>query len=273
MAVSATATPLRAAFRLFPVRVERTRRLTPHMVRVTFAGPSLDGFHNGGYDQRGKVLLPRPGQREPVTPPDADTLGWYEAWKRMPAEDRPVMRTYTIRAQRAEQAEVDIDFALHGTLGPASRWAAECAPGDRVLLCGPARPGAGGVDFQPPAGTGQVLLAGDETALPAVAAILDALPASLPVRVFVEVAGPREEQPLSRAADVRWLHRHHGSPGLLEAVRGAELPLDAQPYAWLAGEASAIRELRRHLVGERGLDKRSVCFKGYWRAGLTEDDA
>jgi NADPH-dependent ferric siderophore reductase len=271
MATTTTAPPLRSAYRLFPVHVDRVAALTPHMVRVTFAGASLSGLVGGGRDQRIKVLLPPAGRSEPEVPEDAETLGWYEAWRRMPAEVRPVMRTYTIRAWRARPAEVDVDFALHGTAGPASRWAREAAPGARVLLCGPATARAGGIDFHLPPGTDRVLLAGDETALPAIAAILESLPPLPDVRVLAEVAGPADELPLPGRAVVRWLHRGTGPSCLAEAVRREAPPLDGL-YVWTAGEAGAVRELRRHLVGERGMDRAAVSFRGYWRAGLTEDD-
>ncbi|MFG2225121.1 siderophore-interacting protein [Streptomyces sp. NPDC048644] len=267
---STTAPPVQAAFRVFPVQVEDAVRLTPHMVRITFGGPALADFRTGHRDQRGKILLPVAGQTEPLVPEDVNGAGWYAAWRSMPPETRPVLRTYTFRAQRTEPDEVDIDFALHGEGGPAGRWAAAARPGDRVLLVGPAREDAGGVDFRPPPGTGSVVLAGDETALPAIASILEGLPPELPVRVFAEVSGPDEEQALPGPAQVRWLHRGHGPSPLPEALREAELP-SAAPYFWLAGEASVVKRLRRHLVSERDIDRGAVCFKGYWRRGLTED--
>ncbi|NDZ81490.1 siderophore-interacting protein [Streptomyces sp. SID10853] len=267
---SATARPVQAAFRVFPVQVERAVRLTPQMARITFTGPTLSGFRTGNRDQRGKILFPAPGLTEPLLPEGAAESGWYAAWRTMPPETRPILRTYTFRAQRTDPDEVDIDFALHGDGGPAGRWAAAARPGDRVLLVGPAREDAGGVNFQPPPGTESVVLAGDETALPAMTSIAEGLPPGLPVQIFAEVAGPAEEQPLPATAQVTWVHRGHSPSPLLDAVRGAALP-DAAPYFWLAGEASAIKELRRHLVRERGVDRGSVCFQGYWRRGLTED--
>ncbi|MFE2376893.1 siderophore-interacting protein [Streptomyces sp. NPDC059398] len=266
-----TTRPVQAPFRVFPVHVERTVRLTPQMVRVTFGGPSLSAFRTGHRDQRGKILLPAPGQAEPLLPEGTTDSGWYAVWRTMPPETRPVLRTYTFRAHRTDPDEVDIDFALHGEgSGPASRWAAGARPGDRVLVVGPAREDAGGVDFLPPPGTRSVVLAGDETALPAIASILEGLPAALPVQVFAEVSGPAEELELPGTAQVTWVHHGQSPSPLLDAFRDAELPV-ASPYFWIAGEASVSRELRRHLVGERGVERGSVCFKGYWRRGLTED--
>ncbi|WP_327674589.1 siderophore-interacting protein [Kitasatospora sp. NBC_00458] len=258
---------------LFPLQVVRSTRITPHLVRITLAGESLTGFVNGGLDQRIKLLLPQPGQSEPQTPSGEGDFGWYQTWRGMDPAVRPVLRTYTVRAQRRDPDEIDIDIAVHGDHGPGSRWAVAAAPGDRVLVCGPAVEEAGGVEFRLPQGADWVLLAGDESALPAVAAILDELPAGLPVRVFAEIEGPGEEGylPTGRpGVEVTWLYRDRDAQVLPAAVRAAELPA-GEPYAWIAGEAATVRELRRHLVGERGIDRRAVCFMGYWRAGRTED--
>ncbi|MFD5437740.1 siderophore-interacting protein [Kitasatospora sp. NPDC127067] len=262
-----------ARFALFPLRVARTLSLTPHLVRITLTGESLTGFVNGGLDQRIKLLLPLAGQTEPLIPPGDGDFGWYHSWREMSPEVRPVLRTYTVRGRRREPDEIDIDIAVHGDAGPGSRWAVRAAPGDRVAVYGPAVEQAGGVEFTLPADPGWVLLAGDESALPAIAAILEELPEDLPVRVFAEVDGPGEEAYLSpgrAGVETVWIHRRDGAPGLTEAVRAAELP-GGRPYAWIAGEAAGVRELRRHLVGERGMDRRAVCFMGYWRAGRTED--
>ena len=258
-------------FRLFSVHVARVEQLTPGMRRVTFTGPELDGFVNGGRDQRIKLLLPLPGQSEPLLPGGAG--GWYRAWQQLPTRWRPIMRTYTVRAQRAELREVDVDVALHGgpAEGPASRWARTARPGDRIGIVGPAVPAAGGVEFRLPADADRGLLAGDEAALPAVAAILDSLPAGLPAQVFLRIADPDHRQRLTTAAaaTVHWIRGDHAA--LTAAVVDAELPAD-RLYAWIAGEAAQVRALRRHLVGERGLSCRAVTFMGYWRRGRTEDD-
>nr|WP_034088792.1 siderophore-interacting protein [Streptacidiphilus albus] len=271
--------PVAGNFRLFAVHVARTELLTPGMLRVTLAGEALDGFVNGGCDQRIKLLLPLPGQEEPVLPESGvDDGGWYAAWQRLPDRWRPVMRTYTLRAQRREAREIDVDVALHlapggGALreGPASRWARGARPGDRIGVVGPAVPNAGGVEFRLPDGAGHLLLAGDETALPAVGCILESLPAGLPVQVHLRVADPADRQSLPTAADatVHWLHR--GGPELVESVAAAALPA-GRGYAWIAGEAAQVRALRRHLVGERGMAREDVEFMGYWRRGRSESD-
>jgi NADPH-dependent ferric siderophore reductase len=178
------------------------------------------------------------------------------------------MRTYTVREQRREQGELDVDFALHAEGGPASRWAAQAGPGDRVVLLGPAVEDNKSVGFRPPSGTDWVLIAADVTALPAAAAILDWLPAGTRARVWIDVPDPGDIQDLTCSADaeITWLVRGD----LPEAVRGAGLP-SGTPYAWIAGEAGCVKALRRHLVRERGFDRTRVEFSGYWRLGASEE--
>lgn len=273
--------PPAVPFEFFDLHVVRTRRLGPTMLRVTLGGARLDCFASGGRDQRIKLFLPQPGQTAPVVPTDAGN-DWFPAWRAMDENIRGIMRSYTVRALRRGSEygaadELDIDFALHGETGPASRWALRAAPGDRVTLLGPVVENNGGVDFRPPAGTDWVLLSGDETALPALGAILEWLPAGLPVRVFAEVPHLEDVQdlPTVSAARITWLVRDE-APGrsrterMVEAVRAAELPAGT-PYAWLAGEAATVRTLRRHLVHERGMDRRAVKFTGYWRLGASEE--
>ncbi|WP_433186299.1 siderophore-interacting protein [Actinoallomurus sp. CA-150999] len=269
MSTTATAAP----FRFFDLHVVRTRSLGPSMVRITFGGERLTALAAGGRDQRFKLFLPHPHQDAPVVPVDAGEE-WFARWREMDPAVRAVMRSYTVREQRRAPDELDVDFALHGDGGPASRWAAQALPGDRVVVLGPTTPDNGGVDFRPPPGTDWVLITGDETALPAVAGILAWLPAGTRAQVWLEVphAADVRDLPTEADAEVTWLVRDGAAPGLvLDAVRAATLPAGT-PYAWIAGEAGGVRALRRHLVGERGLDRRAVVFTGYWRRGATEED-
>ncbi|MEV5707612.1 siderophore-interacting protein [Actinoallomurus sp. NPDC052274] len=269
MSTTATAAP----FRFFDLRVVRTRRLGPSIVRITFGGDPLTGLACGGRDQRFKLFLPHPHQDAPVVPTEAGE-DWFARWRAMDPAVRAVMRTYTAREQRSDPDELDVDFALHGDGGPACRWAARAAPGDPVVVLGPVEPDNGGVDFRPPPGTDWILLTGDETALPAVAGILAWLPATARARVWIEVphAADVQDLPTEAQAEVTWLVRENAPAGAtLEAVRAATLPAGT-PYAWIAGEAAGVRALRRHLVGERGFDRRAVVFTGYWRRGATEED-
>ncbi|MCG5218591.1 siderophore-interacting protein [Streptosporangium sp. KLBMP 9127] len=292
-------------YRFFFVKVGGLRRLTPSFLRVTFTGDDLDLFADNGFDQRIKLILPLPehGLAHLPTGPD-----WYPRWRSLPDELRNPLRTYTVRAVRPHQREVDVDIVLHdphGDAGPVARWSRTVRPGDVAALLGPdARHEGrhGGKEFHLPEETETVLLAGDETAVPAITAILERLPARCSGEALLEV--PHEDDVLPVAAPaglaVRWLPRagaEHGTR-LVPAVRTAaerllpaavaagdfeDVDVDAEElwevpdapssrslYAWLAGEAATIRTLRRHLVAERGMDRRSVAFKGYWRQGRAE---
>ncbi|MFI6344055.1 siderophore-interacting protein [Streptomyces sp. NPDC050560] len=269
-----------APFRFFAAGVVRAQRLGPSHTRVTLGGEGLDAFASGGCDQSVSLFLPAPGLREPVVPVDAGD-GWWHAWRELPDDIRAVMRSYTVRAQRPAPGggtEIDIDFVLHGVgrggdAGPAARWAATAAPGDKVVILGPAVTNNTAVRFRPPAGSDLLVMWADETALPAAGAILESLPAGLHARVLLEVPRAGDRQPLRTAADAHltWLVREEGAPCALSALRRLELPPTAAPYAWLAGESGNVRELRRHLVGERGFERSQVTFVGYWRRGLTEE--
>ncbi|MFG2291664.1 siderophore-interacting protein [Streptomyces sp. NPDC048595] len=281
--MTTTAAPATAPFRFFDVHVVRSRRISPSMVRVTFGGDRLDELASGGRDQRFKLFLPQPHQDRPAF--DDMGEGWYTAWRAQDPAERPVIRSYTIREQRPDAGEFDVDFALHGAGpeaaatagGPASRWAARARPGDRLTVLAPVVEDNGGVDFRPPAGTDWILITGDETALPAIAGILSWLSPGTRAKVWIEVGHEDDRQPLPTFADaeITWLvgdpaAAAHREP-VLDALRAAELP-DGTPYAWIAGEAGAVKAVRRHLVGERGIDRRAVKFTGYWRRGATEED-
>jgi NADPH-dependent ferric siderophore reductase len=301
MTVDIAPAPTVPAFRPFAVRVARAERIGRTFLRATFTGADLDEFASQGADQRIKVLFPLGSSGMEHCPLDGD---WYAQWRALPDERRNPMRSYTVRAARPLDREVDVDFVLHGSAGPASSWA-ECAqPGHEVVLIGPnARyPGpAGGVEWRPPAGARALLLAGDETAVPALSAIAEGLPAGTGARVLLEVPTEDDVLDLEVPADVRltWLPRRCGATthplgALLSAAVCAaaheigggpagqvvedvdpddlvwEVPdaaATASAYAWLAGEAGVVTGLRRHLLREAGFDRRSVAFMGYWRQG------
>jgi NADPH-dependent ferric siderophore reductase len=302
-------------YRPFPVRVSRLQRLSPSFLRVTFTGADMTDFADNGRDQRIKVMLPLPGRGIDDCPSDPD---WYGAWRALPAERQMPIRTYTVRALRPELGEVDVDFVLHGATGPASAWAETAVVGEEVVLIGPnARfPGpTGGFEWHPPVDASCLLIAGDETAVPAICAIVETLPAGQRARVLLEVPTPADALPMAAPAGVQitWLPRWPDD-GTAPAPRGAlltaaviatldelsdalaptpgaeldDVDVDAgilwevpeedalrRPssgvYAWLAGEAGVVKGLRRHLVQERGVDRRSVAFMGYWRDGRTSN--
>ncbi|MCT7350856.1 siderophore-interacting protein [Streptomyces sp. 15-116A] len=282
-------TAVASPFRFFSLHVLRTRRVSPSLTRVTFGGDELRDFRSHGLDQSLSLFLPHPGQEEPVVPIELGD-SWWQGWRELPDDVRAVMRSYTLRGLRADAhgrtTEIDIDFVLHGIggdsgsseAGPASRWASQAGPGDRVLLLGPALADNRAIRFRPPDGTDLVLLWADETALPATAAILEALPAGTRVRAWIEVPDVQDVQELVTDADaeITWFtHSTHDtaqdSPMALDGIRAAQLPSAERPYVWIAGESGSVKQLRRHFVSERGIDRRAVTFVGYWRRGLTEE--
>lgn len=307
MTVEAVEVPV---YRPFPVQVARLQRLSPSFLRVTFTGVDLDEFSTNGHDQRIKVMLPLPGRDISDCPSDPD---WYGAWRALPEDRRMPIRTYTVRALRPEVREVDVDFVLHGATGPASAWAETATVGDEVVLIGPnARfPGpTGGFEWHPPADASCLLIAGDETAVPAICAIVESLPAGRRAHVLLEVpvAGDALNIAAPAGVEVTWLPRWtEGSTpaprgerltaAVVEAVRELadvlaptpvelddvdvdtgilwEVPVEqtrsSGVYAWLAGEAAVVKGLRRHLVQQVGVDRRSVAFMGYWREGRQSD--
>lgn len=319
----------------FELSVAAVAELGPGFRRITFTGAELEHFGTGGHplDLRVKALIPaqRPdGSRIPVTGleslrpsawvSEAGQEGWYRAWLALDEAVRGSMRTYTVRALRpaghrsnaGPGAEMDIDFVLHlerdGELlsgGPATVWAAGARVGERLMWLGPnaalCGDDYGGIEFRPGAAR-RILLAGDETAAPAICSILESLPEGLAGDAFIEVPEAADIQPVDTASAVKvhWLprgDRPHGE--LLSAAVRAAVPLPAagtgtpwiEPedfdvdagilwetstgstesfYAWLAGEAGVIKELRRHLVRDVGLDRNQVSFMGYWRRGKSE---
>ncbi|MFE9929561.1 siderophore-interacting protein [Streptomyces sp. NPDC005533] len=271
--------PAVAHFRFFALEVVRTRRLGHSFLRVTFGGESLADFRSGGFDQSLSLFLP-PSDQEHTVLPSTDEDTWFAAWRGMPDEERPVMRSYTVREQRRTSGgavEIDIDFVLHGDASPASRWAGRAVTGRRILAIGPAVAENKSVRFRPPAATDAIWMYADETALPAAAAILDRLAAGTRVRAWFEV--PHEDDRIAldtlADADITWIVREgHGrerTEQVLSVLRAAE-PLAAEvPYVWLAGEAGTVRAVRRHFVQERSVDRRAVRFTGYWRLGASEE--
>lgn len=267
------------SYRFFEFEVARTRRVSPSVQRVTFRGvvapAGLAEFVSGGRDQRFKLFFPQPGEDIAHVPIEAGE-NWYAAWRAMDPSRRALMRTYTVREQRRELGEVDVDFAVHAAPGPAAAWALHCLAGDRITALGPSVADNAGIDFRPPRETDWILLAGDESALPAIAGILEWISPATQVRAWIEIGHCDDVQALNTWADaeITWLVRGTG-PSLTQAVSDARFPAGT-PYAWIGGEANEVRLLRRHLVGTvpdaRAFDRERVTFTGYWRRGTTEEE-
>jgi NADPH-dependent ferric siderophore reductase len=249
--------------RLNRARVRSVERITPHVIRVVLGGEELAGFGAGEFtDHYVKLLFTQPGVAYP------EPLDMQEVRRLMPREQWPRTRTYTVRSWDPQELEVAIDVVHHGDEGLAGPWATGAQPGDEVLFVGP------GGAYAPSAHADWHLLAGDESALPAIAASLERLPAGAPARAFVEVAGAEEEQKLATASDAEivWLHRGKGAVGdaLVPAVCALEFP-PGVVHAFVHGEANFVKKLRRFLRIDRGLPREQLSISGYWRLGSDED--
>ncbi|WP_439691385.1 siderophore-interacting protein [Curtobacterium sp. SP.BCo] len=252
--------------------VDRTERLSPHMVRVHLGGPAFDDFvaaadpeRLGSTDKYVKLLLAKPSLG--LTPPyDLEELR-----ETLPKQDRPARRTYTVRAVDHAAKTIAIDFVVHGDEGLAGPWAASTKPGDLLALSGP---GGGYSPATDPAVT-HVLL-GDDSALPAISAALEAMPDSATGVAVVEVAGPADEQPVAHPAgvDLRWLHRDAtgAEPGTLLLAAARALERASRPAQVFAhGERTAMKAIRRLLQDDWGLEKSEMSLSAYWALGRAED--
>ncbi|MFF7973113.1 siderophore-interacting protein [Streptomyces sp. NPDC007905] len=242
-------------------QVVRTERLTPRMQRVVLGGEGLTGFAADTCTDHYVKLLFGP---EGVTYPEPFDPERIRA--EFPREQWPVTRTYTVRAWDPEHRELTLDFVIHGDEGLAGPWAARVQPGESVRFMGP------GGAYAPDPSADWHLLAGDESALPAIARALETLPAGALARAFVEVSGPEEEQKIDSDVQVVWLHRGKRPVGeaLLEAVRGLEFP-EGRLHAFVHGEAGFVKELRRLLRVELQIPREVLSISGYWRLGHNED--
>lgn len=244
-------------------RVLRTERLTPHMIRVVLGGESVAGLTVGDYTDHYVKLIFAPSGVEYPRPLDLDAIR-----ADLPREQWPRLRTYTIRRWDPAAGELTIDFVYHGDVGLGGPWAAAAQPGDEIWFLGP------GGGYAPDPAADWHLFAGDESALPAIAAGLERLPAGAVARVFVEVADAAEEQPLPTAADAEivWVHRDGRPVGqaLTAAVRALAWPAGV-PQAFVHGEAGFVRDLRRLLRVEHGLPAATLSISGYWRRGVDDE--
>ncbi|MFF3655552.1 siderophore-interacting protein [Streptomyces olivochromogenes] len=253
--------PARRSRKPHSAHVVRTERLTPHMQRVVLGGEGLAEFTAGTSTDHYVKLLFAPGGVTYPEPFDMERIR-----EELPREQWPVTRTYTVRAWDPELRELTLDFVVHGDEGLAGPWAAHVQPGEVVRFMGP------GGAYAPDAGADWHLLAGDESALPAISAALEALPEGAVARAFVEISGREEEQKIDSDVEVVWLHRGDRPLGeaLVEAVRALDFPA-GRVHAFVHGEAGFVKELRRLLRVEREIPREDLSISGYWRLGHNED--
>ena len=254
--------PARRTRRVIQTRVEDVRRLTPHLIRVVVGGEDLEGFGAGEFtDHYVKLQIPPKGA--PYSAPfDAEDVK-----ARLPREQWPRVRSFTVRRWDPERNLLTLDFVDHGDVGVAGPWASAARPGDGLQLMGP------GGAYAPDPAADWHLMVGDEAVLPAIAASLERVAEGVPVHVVVEVSGPDEEIDLETPGDlsVTWLHRRAGADdALVEAVRALAFP-EGSVHAFVHGEAAAVRAVRRHLVVDRGVPREALSVSGYWKRGRTDE--
>lgn len=244
--------------------VLRREQVSPHVVRVTLGGDDLRRFEYRGFDQWFRLAVPVAEDSRFDNLPSRFGMGGYLRFLTLPKGTRPVIRNYTVRRFDPATGELDIDFVVHGTDGVAGPWAAAVEAGAKVAFidqgCG-----------WKPVPADWVLLAGDESGMPAIAGVLRDLPAETTGHALIELFDDRDRQELQHPAGVElhWLTRDpRSTPGteLLPALRALELPR-THPYAFAVGESAIATGVRRHLVGERGVPKGNVTFCGYWKKG------
>lgn len=239
------------------------QRPTPGLVRVVLGGDGLAGFAEPeGTDAYVNVAIP---------PDDAPYTAPFEIeeTRELPPELRPHRRRYTVRRWDRDRRHLTLDVVVHGGVGAGERWAAGARLGDVLVLQGP----AGG--YRPDPSADWHLFAGDESALPAIAASLEAVPAGVPALARIVVDGPEDELALETPAglDLRWLHRSVAAEPaelLAEAVAAIDAP-GGRCHAFVHGEAGEIREVRRHLLVDRGLQRGDLSCSPYWRRHLDDE--
>jgi len=241
-------------FRLVGVR--RVEYLTPFMARVTFGGIGLDGLVIKEPAASVRLLLPEPGA-------DLVVPTWSGNEFLLPDGGRPLIRTFTPRYFRVPALELDLDIVLHAG-GAASNWVKGARVGDPAAVSGPAR----GYVIDPAAGA--FLLAGDETAIPAMAQLVDAIAPDTPIELIAEIGDPAARVPLPEhpRLKVTWAERSAAEePGsaLVPAVAGA--PITAETRIWAAGEAGAMHRIRQLLFVDRGITRSDATVRGYWKHG------
>ncbi|WEK04421.1 MAG: siderophore-interacting protein [Candidatus Devosia phytovorans] len=234
--------------------------ITPLMRRIRLTG-DMEGFASVGHADHIKAFF-FPGGVEPRLAPIGDRGAEFAEG------EKPEMRDYTPRDWNVAEGWIDIDFVLHGD-GPASGWAAKVKLGDKLVIGGPRG------SLVVPAAYDWYLLAGDETALPALGRRIEELPAGSKIVAFIEVDNTTEEQTFETVADLTLVYLHrNGEPAgttslILDAIKAATLR-DGVAYAYVAGESAMSKAVRAHLTDERGFNPEYVKAAGYWLLGTAD---
>lgn len=245
------------------LNVLRVERLTQHMQRVVLGGPELAGFISAAADDHIKLFFPN-SQGEIVRP----ALG-ANGLEYPPGKEPSPMRDYTPRNHDEARGELTVDFVLHGD-GPAATWAAQATAGQQLGAGGPRGSFIVADDFD------HYIMAGDETALPAIGRWLEELPSHAKATALIEIPGSSDRQSLSSNAhfEVQWLDRKGGDAAtstLLEQALQQLSPPDGDTFYWIAAESRRARNMRQWLSEHRNLPKEHVKATGYWKFGDSDD--
>lgn len=246
---------VRHEIRVRRLQVQRIDTVSPHFLRIRFAGDALRDFVSASFDDHAKLMLPaRPGVPLVLPQPGPDGLSL------PPGAEKPVMRDYTPRQFDRAAGTLDIEFVLHGD-GMASRWAEAARPGDEVGLGGPRG------SFVVPTGFDWHLLVGDETAMPAIARRLEELPDTAQAIAVIETTDAGDRRAFTSRARVQthWVDTGP-TDALARAVAALKLPV-GEGFAWAGGEAASIAAVRQALVDGHGLHKSRVRASAYWKRG------
>lgn len=235
--------------------VLRTLDLTPHMRQITLTGDDLARFATDG-DLHVRLFFAPPGK-----PPIWPMRGADGLIQPVAADRKAQMRKYTIRRIDLVAGEVDVDFVIHEVAGPGSDWAARAQPGDLVGMAGPGGRTARPADW--------ILLAGDETALPAIARILEGLPEATSGHVIMEVADVSGKITLEkpRGMNIEWLVRDAGAPTLAARVMEIAVPTTGSRFCWAGAEFADVQAIRQYWREACDLKKDEQLAVAYWRRG------
>lgn len=240
------------------VTVQRVEDLTPRMRRFVLGGPELEGLEIDEPAASVRILLPADGDGTLVMPE------WTGNQFELPSGERAPIRTFTPRALDTDRLELTVDIVVHEG-GTASEWARAATPGSEVAVSGPGR------GYEIDSDATSYLLAGDETALPAIGQLLEWLPDDMPVAVHVEIADPsaRLDLPDHPRAEVDWHELPRGSEPGAALITAVEQLGEVPPAVWVAGEAAAVQRIRKHLFDARGMTRSAATVRGYWKKGRS----
>jgi NADPH-dependent ferric siderophore reductase len=264
--VTTGSTAAKPAYRPVPPRLVQVKKVvdtSPHLRRITFHSPTLQNYPSDCAGAHLKIFLPLASQTQPELPVLGEKGPIWPA-----AERRPIVRTYSVRAVRPDLCELDIEFAIHDHRGPAVDFARNAKVGDWLGITNP-----GGPETMLPAAAYSYLV-GDPSSLPAIAALLETLPANAEGHAIIRVDSPQDVLNLIKPAglELSWvIGGTEKTDDVITQFCALNLLMEASTF-WLAGEDSMVVKLRRYLRRERGCERQQLYAVPYWREGLNEED-